>query len=237
MMKRLVIVLLSLSFLPLDSLAIALIQQATCTGASSPVTCTISAPASGNTLCVMEGASQGSAITSVSGGGVTWVAVSSSTVKFDAEIWCGPNSSGSGTTITINWSVGGTLWANTSEWSGMPTSLTKDGTARNNGTTTNPIATSITTTNASDVMLATVIDPQTLSSGPTNSYTALNTAQANRVQHAYRIVSVTGAYSTDWTYGTSNDWETEHAALQGSGGGAAAAAGVNKRMKRERMEE
>jgi hypothetical protein len=148
--------------------------------------------------------------------------VKSSNVDRDAEIWIAPNISGSVTSITIN--LGGSTsgsYTNVSEWSGLNTSGTLDGTNSNNNTVNTITTGSVTTTNAADLLIACTREggpTPTFSSGPTNSWTALNSNNTALFDAAYLIQSSTGTQSTGWTITSSAPaWDAVIGAIKGVG--------------------
>jgi hypothetical protein len=117
---------------------------------------------------------------------------------------------------------GGT--ANVSEWSGLPSSGTLaqivDVSAGNTGTTqANMSTTSITTTTANDLVIATgrnSVANYVANSGPTSSFTALSSPPSGNglaFKAAYKKGAV-GPYTTYWTYTGMNGWDTATAAFR-----------------------
>ncbi len=109
------------------------------------------------------------------------------------------------------------------EFSGVATSSAGDGSAVDHSFSASITAPAVITTNAFDVIVGTGAYYNTISAGPTNSFTNTpgtpNTGQTIRMVMAYRIVSATGSYSTLWTQG-SDSWEATTIALKASGGAA-----------------
>ncbi len=188
------------------------VHQGTGSGAgSNSVNITITAATAGNCLILTATASHGSTVSAVSGGGVTWASVVTSDTNFRSAIWKGPNSSGSGTTITVTLTGSPNSFFNVSEWAGLDTSCTTDQSNSGNGNSATLTAPTITTTNANDLIIACGILPSSFTSGPTLSFTALNTPDNTRIESAYRIVSSTAAYFTEWSFGGATTFESETA--------------------------
>lgn len=140
----------------------------------------------------------------------------------ESAIWCANLSGTPGGTVTITLANGtpASAGGNVSEWSGT-TCANDSFSSGGTGTSAVPAVPAITTVNGTDLLLATAFRAAasgSLSSGPTNSYTALNTAAVNSAQ-AYRVVSSTGTYSTAWTYSTSTAWSAVTASLRAFTGG------------------
>jgi len=140
----------------------------------------------------------------------------------EAAIWCANLNGTPGATVTVSLTGGSTTAAggNVSEWSGTTCNVDGAG-VTNTGTSATPATATLATSNATDLLIAAAFRSSTsgsLSSGPTNSYTAFNTTAANNDQ-AYRVVSSTGSYTTSWTHGASNSWSTVSAALPAFTGG------------------
>lgn len=193
-------------------MAIAKVQEVssyTASGGSTGKTLTISTPGAGNTLAIWGGNIDGASISSISGGGVTWTRQAT----FNGiELWTGPNSSGSGTTITVTVSnTYARFNVNFTEWSGMPSTLTADG--GSNASTSNPSNTtpSVTPTGSPVLLLAGIITSTAgWSAGPTGGFTNLPvTGGSARIKFAYQIAGpASGSYQAGWTnvvsYGSTN---------------------------------
>jgi hypothetical protein len=218
-------------------MSIALVQQVptyTAFGGSADKTITITVPSAGNALRLQLGCSSSQTINSVSGGGVTWSQVATQselTGGIKTEIWAGDNSSGSGTTITINVSnTYSRVDAVFTEWSGMPTTPVADGgPTGNTGRSVTASTASITPTAGKEVLILATAQGSgaVTNAGPTGGFTALTLAGSNSglVGFAYQIVgSASGSYSTSWTVAHSYDyWAT----LIAGWDGAAAAGYIN----------
>lgn len=203
-----------------DFTALALVQQATASwtsGSSYGVTLS-GAPASGDVLVLGQGASGTSAnnkISSITETGVTWTKAVQSNSNEDAEIWYGVvgASASASITVTLTGTPTTTSYANVSEWSGLNTSspLVASGTSANHGGSGATASTSTVTPTAGQNVLLFAVTYQggTLSSGPTNGFTALSTPSSG-VQFGYEFVPNTStSYSTSWTFSASHKWETE----------------------------
>lgn len=204
--------------------AIALVRQATGTAASgTSVSVTITAPTAGDMLILtLRSNPLNSTVSAVSGGGCTWSSVIAGATNRVAAIWKCPNSSGSGTTITITLANATTnSIANVSEWSGMDSSGTTDGTSTTSGANATPASTAISTTNANDLVVAVMgwgaTSGAVFNTGPNNSFTALTTTSNVAFDAAYQIESSTGSYSTGYGVGgTGPVWDFEAAAFKAS---------------------
>jgi hypothetical protein len=186
-----------------------------------------STPTNGNYLyCAVGLDSNTNAVTSITGGGVTWALLrrSNSGGSDAVEIWGGTAavSGASSGVITVNHAKQNTHgWAG--EFSGITSGAT-DVTGGGGGTSTTLNAPDVTTTNAADLMICagstTNIIP---SAGPTNSFTA-NTNSAGGstngfVFSAWKELSATETTSTDWTI-TSGTWNAVTVAIKVSTGAA-----------------
>ncbi len=209
-------------------MAITKVQEAsshTASGGGTSKTITISTPGAGNTLVLMlcNNNSSGDMV-SVSGGGVTWARQATFGAQ---EIWLGPNSSGSGTTITLTVPNAYERWnANVTEWSGMPSTVTADG--GSNGSTSNPanVTPSVTPTVSPILFLASIQTASGgFSAGPSGGFTDLPVTSGNaKSKFAYQIADpASGAYQCGWTnvagYGTSTAGLYAFAGSAGGGGG------------------
>lgn len=200
------------------------------TGGSATKTITIPAPSAGNALFLLVRESSGHPIVSVSGGGVTWsnIAISSNSSGSTAcEIWAGPNSSGSGTTVSITYAsayTGGTD-ATVVEISGLGSALTLDPATglTSSGRTASAATPSITPTSGDSQIQFTIAGSNgTITNSPTGGFTALtiDSGGSGLVGWGYQIVSsASGSYSSTFTVAHSYDyWATIIAAFDGSGG-------------------
>lgn len=206
-------------------------------GGSTSKTITISAPAAGSLLMLMITHYGSNSVTSVSGGGVTWTKVSNVTTSdsvYTAELWTGPNSSGSGTTITIV--VSNTYdpyQTNFAEWSGLDTAPVADPSpSTNTGTSATTSTSSVTPTAGKDVLLvACGVSTNDLANTPSGSFSALAASatalgglgNGNSV-FAYRLVTgASGSYSTSWTGSVGyRTWSTIIAGWDAAAGGGGA---------------
>ncbi len=204
------------------------IQQAI-GAASVGTTVVVTLPGSsttGNTLIACIGGNNTPTVASIAGGGVTtWAKAVSSNTQRVAEIWYGVVTAGAVTAVTVTF--GGTLAANTeanvSEWSGVLTTGTiVDASGSNTGGATATATTAtIATSDAGDLLIACTRPNggKVLSSGPTDSFTALTTG--TDLRSAYRLPGATGSYSTSWTWTTSGVFDAEIAAFFPAAGGGA----------------
>lgn len=193
------------------------------TGTTVPVT--IPTPAVGS-LLTAQIASDNS-ISSISGGGVTWTQVVHSCGHVCTDIWQGPNSSGSGTSITVTVAAAtiGTA-VNISEWGGAATASPLDTTGTiTNGASTTP-ATLTDTPSADNGMVLGVaglaVASGSLTAGPTNSFTGLTTASTGatyaRALSAYKLQTTAAATSVGWTWSASASWDAVIASFKSAAG-------------------
>ncbi len=200
-------------------------QEANNTATTGATTCalTISAISAGNTFFVEYFAPAGEqTVSSITGTNCTFTRQQqSAATNHIIDLWMGVVAGGStGTSITLNFSgaLSGTINAHGSEWTG---SYTLD--AHNNvavTTSTNPSTGTITPTSGQNqLLIGAARRGGTFSSGPTNSFTAFTTGNAQRVAAYLVVASTTGTYSTDWTFTTSLAWEAIYATFSQAGAG------------------
>lgn len=209
------------------------VSSYTASGGSANKTITITAPTAGNTLILWVYNDGGTGDpTAVSGGGVTWT----KTANFGRlSLWTGPNSSGSGTTITVT--VANTYSrsdCNVTEWSGMPATLTADG--GSNGTSSNPnnVTPSVTPTGTPVLLLAAAYASAPYSAGPTGGFTALTMPNATRAKWAYQIADpASGSYQCGWT--NSAGYSTATVGLYAFDGASSGASGVARLVNGGRL--
>jgi hypothetical protein len=213
--------------------AIAKVQEVfsySASGGSATKNVTIAAPGAGNTLFLLVQNISAVAVTGVTGGGVTWAQVATWTNATGAsgELWAGPNSSGSGTTVAVT--VAATYSRHdlaVLEFSGMPTALTADG--GSNANTNNPdnLTPAVTPTAGTPTVLLAidVTYTRTTTAGPTGGFTAISTAGGSTYGNfAYQLVaSAAGAYQCGWT--ASAAYATSGAGLYAFSGTAGGATG------------
>jgi len=228
-MKKLLVLALILLF-PATSFAIpiARVNQGTsglgntCQVGSggTQVICTLSqAPLPGDTLVLYNSYADGTVTgTSVTGGGVTWTLAGRSNTNALTEIWYGTNSTGVGTSITVNLTgtVNLTVRTTITEFSGVAFygALDKGGTGSNGAAS--PITTASLTPVArlNEVVVASY-KGAAVSTGPTNSFTSLNTLNTS-FQPVYLLVpNTSGSYSTGWT-SSAGPWDSEIATFKGA---------------------
>lgn len=202
------------------------IQQAQTVQGSSPITVTISAPAAGNCLiALIASGTAGITVSGITGGGVTWSKLINSNTNRSSEIWVGPNSSGSGTSVQVTM-PGVTL--NTSVWvvefSGVATSSPGDASGGNNGNSGSPVSTSITPTASRNALLLACGRTGNTPSLTSGGFTALATSNSVYVACYQVVSSTTGAYQSTYT-ASSATWEIEIADILA----AAVAGGVVSR--------
>jgi hypothetical protein len=207
---------------------ISFVQQITAsTTAVTTLTMTLPAlPRAGDALVLLTSSNGASGVTSVIGGGVTWIKIAASGANVNLDLWYGLDSSGASTTITVTYGATEDVSANVSEWSGIAIANALDVAWPNNsgsgGTTVTTV--SATTTNANDLIIGGFAQNAnaSISSGPTNSFTQLTNAGGTvsppLTGPAYRIVSSPGAYSTSWTVNTTNGWNSKFIALEANSG-------------------
>ena len=208
--------------------AISVSQRATSTNfliQSTSTTATLASnPAVGDILCaniVMAGTPQ---VNSVTGGGVTWSRMTSDyAYPISGELWCGFNSSGSGTAITDTISAKEQQGFTVADFTGIPnpsawaldtaTSTTASSTALTTGTITG----SSQTPEIMVGMAGSQSSGQGVSAGPTGGFTTLTNAfnpgsSALSVMSAWNLA--TGTASMGWTTNVSGKWVGLLAALE-----------------------
>ncbi|HET9410040.1 MAG TPA: FG-GAP-like repeat-containing protein [Candidatus Sulfotelmatobacter sp.] len=200
-----------------------LIQQATSTASSgtSLLTTLASTPKASSTLVITIGnGSTAATVSSISGGGVTWVKGGTSKTSRDSEIWYGLNSSGSGTknvTTTLASACSGTCIINISEWSGIMAASALDASSTRTGSAvTKVVSPTSTTAYANDLIVATERNSTSsaLTAGPTFAFTALSTASSSSGNSAYDAVTTTVTTSTSWTFTTGTNFDSVIAAFE-----------------------
>ncbi len=201
--------------------------QQTPAGGSGTLIATLSSNATvGNTLVVETDINNPSgSVASLSGGGVTnWfkAAGASAVGGLEQEIWYGTVTTAGSNSITMTILGGAVADAmSVTEVSGLA-ALPLDQAA---GTLVTPSTTlaatpSVTTTVANEIIFGFA---QANSGGmpqpatPSNSFTSLSMSSYNNEEGAYRIVSSTGTYSTSWTNGGSDTYETSIASFKAAG--------------------
>jgi Big-like domain-containing protein/calcineurin-like phosphoesterase family protein len=140
------------------------------------------------------------------------------------EIWFRTNVGSGISNVTATISASGAASMNVSEWSGVASASPVDQQAsRGNASSTTAATPSITTTNASDVVIGAINYPAAATSTLTTSgFTSLNDFNSGSGVHgraAHRVVSSTGAYSVSWTLSAASASGAAILALKGSGGG------------------
>lgn len=204
-------------------MAITLVNQTPAVGQSGvTIPITIPAPTAGNSLFLISGTIGGFTITGVIGGGVTWAQQIQESTVGGVEIWAGPNSSGSGTTVTVTPSNQFNRFDFiVAEFSGMPSTLVLDGSAPSNGNTGggNNVTTATITPTAGKVavILAGAATQFAIGGSPTGGFTAFTTTATN-TRGAYQIVaSTSGSYSSIiGTESTFSNYGTVIAGFDGS---------------------
>lgn len=200
---------------------IALVRQATNT-ASGVASCvvTITAPNAGNALIAFIGYTSSASVTSVSGGGVTWVKAASDTgtTNEGCDIWYGLGSSGVGTSVTVTMpGVNTGIQVNVAEFSGVIASSALDQTnSTAAGISTAPLSNSITPAQNNELVVALLsAGASNTTAGPTNGFTALTQATNNGfVAPAYIVQTTAGAVTTGWTLAASTGWNVNVASFK-----------------------
>jgi hypothetical protein len=194
------------------------VNTSTCGGSSGSLTCTIPAPADGNTLvAVVQARKSGSVLYSMSQTGATWTeAGSSSSTNVEVSIWYANNVSGAGTSVTI---TGGTkLAATIVEYSGLASSSVLDAVSGggNAGTSNAPdTGTTSTTAQASELWVGGMANVNTNTySAQTNGFTEIaesattggSPATKSNSVYEEKVVSTTGAANVGATLSGSVEW-------------------------------
>lgn len=204
-------------------MAIALVNQASDSQSSgTSLAITIAAPTNGNALVVITG-QNAAAVSSISGGGVTWVKLKSAAFSFYAsEIWYGENVSSGGTTVTITYASSTRAGAICAEFSGVKTTSSADASTNSgSGTSTSPSAGSVDPASAPALYLAGFTTNGTYSGGAGGGFTAFTDPSLGggvlAVRGAYRIDNAAhGAQTGSATLTASVSWEASGGALLGT---------------------
>jgi hypothetical protein len=204
-------------------MAIAFVRQATAsfTGASgTSLAVTITAPTAGNALVLTLTGNAFPRISSISGGGVTWAVLKASDFNnWNAEVWYGLDSSGSGTTVTITMGATGNAAVNVSEWSGIKTASAADTTNTNSATGTAVTTGSVTPSAAPALVIGVTAhnDTASPSAGPDGGFTALTQVIGSSMVNnsAYLIQTSAAAANPGWTLAGSVTWEATAGVLLG----------------------
>jgi hypothetical protein len=138
------------------------------------------------------------------------------------EIWYRANVPSGISSVTATISASGAASINVSEWSGVAgVSPVDQQAARGNASATNASTPSVTTTNASDVVIGAINYSGTASSTLTTSgFTALanfSAGSSTNGRAAYQVVSSTGAYQVSWTLSAASASGAAILALKGDG--------------------
>lgn len=169
---------------------------------------TVGSTTAGNTLILLITMAGGGTpnITSVSNtsGGCSWTLRASNASNRNSYLYQCSNAAGGATTahITFSATVSAAIIANITEWGGMPTTTTLEGTpAGSSGTAASPVTATISPTVGDPVLLIGVVRAgggSFTSNGA--GWTALTTANAG-AQFFYQIVnSASGSYSNTQTW-------------------------------------
>lgn len=165
----------------------------------------------GNTFVLSIGISPVTThVTSVTGGGVSWVKAASSNVQRDAEVWYGSATSGTSTEVVINVNDNlGTGYWNLTEWSGISSSSPVDNSISSSGISNIMATSGITPTTSGDLIVAMERNATNASfvSGPMNGFGLLQSGTPSMFNAAY-LVGGLGMYSTSWTQGGVFAYET-----------------------------
>ena len=206
----------SVTGVPTTKLPVKIVSTNGSGSGQTSLTFTPATPQIGDILILVAGFSVStSSISSITGDGVTWVKAKSSNVNTDVEIWYGLNSPGTGGAITATFSGPTTQdsWKY-GEFSNVAISGNPvDVSGASNATSTTITTASITTNVANDLLIAGHFNSSsTFSSGPTNSFLALQN-NLNIDGAAYYPPNAIGSYSTSWTYTGSVPYDTVIAAF------------------------
>jgi hypothetical protein len=196
-------------------MAITLVQQATGSahgsipgGGSTTFTVTLTSPTNaGNTLIVVVGSYGNNGTASqVSATGVTFTRLGLafySSDKDQVEIWAAANIPGGVTKISVTVASGATsAGANVSEWSGLATTLSQDGTGvASTGSNQTPSTGVLATANATDLLIAATTDDYYALPSTPSGWTALNTIDLSTIAilSDYQVTTATGTFSATWS--------------------------------------
>jgi len=171
-----------------------------------------STPAAGNTVVLVIFTGLGTAVTAVSGLGITWPtsatakAPKTTTNSGPMEIWVGTGANGSTKAITVT-AGSDTYAAQYTEFSGIGTAVS----AGTSGPTTSANPNFTATPGIGDVLLVATEADQIFTAGPATPWVDYNTGTwwifANGIDVAYQIAAGSGAITATWTM-TSSQWST-----------------------------
>lgn len=172
--------------------------------AATSLPVTIPATAAGDALILEYGGGAGAPVTSISGGG-TWQRAKSSNVSRPSEVWYCLNCSAGVTTVTVTMPSTNAM-AYVQEWAGLPLTGLIAVIVDASNSVSYPSSTvcttaSVTTTQAADLIIATIKLNQTWLTGPTGGWTGFTSvALTDSVVAGYLIPGVTGTFNTSWTF-------------------------------------
>jgi len=158
-------------------------------------------PVAGDVLILLSnGNTTGVNVTGVTETNVVWNSGYSTNINRSQDLWYGVVTAGAGTSISVNTNASANFIYNVSEWSGLLTTSGVDQHAGNTGTSSTFSTASLTPANMRNVLIvAETTGTGHNSSGPTNGFTALTSAD-NSYEFAYLVLaSANGSYSTTWT--------------------------------------
>lgn len=193
---------------------------------SSAVAITISAPGAGNGLVALITSTAYPTVLSISGGGATWAKAKSSDFdNWDAEGWVGPNSDGTGTSISIPNTVAGPLAAIIAEFAGIKKVSPVDQVSTKSGSGTAVTSNAITPSENGCIVFYVCAhnDSVAPSAGPTGGFTALTppaVADQMMISAGYLIQTTAAAASPGLTLPGSAAWEMILFALKAEPAGA-----------------
>ena len=177
-------------------------------------------------LVFADQADNGSAVSSVSGGGVTWekaVSSGASTTYGVAEVWYGLDSTGTSgsTVITVNLSATTNVQiADVSEWKGIATTGALDTDTSDTGASTSISAGAITPSASGELIISDAYLSYANTSQPTpsNGFSSFTQNHGEsgyyRGYGAYLVDGTSSSISTTWTEPGSGDWSAAIAAFK-----------------------
>jgi hypothetical protein len=186
-----------------------------CSGVSCAATFT-SGVLAGDLVVVTITNHDGGSISSVSGGGVTWMEAIANVTPGGSRlfIYYGIDTSGGTKTVAVN-GASDSWGIELSEWAGVSSST--DGVASNNGTSAVASTGMIGTTTARDLLVALEVDVNFVTVGPQAPFSALTGSTSSIQSHSpgYQIVSATGVYGATWNLAGSINWAAAVIAFSG----------------------
>jgi len=195
---------------PVDAATPMLVQHATSYAApSQSLSVTLpAAPAAGHVLVLIAG-NPHAGLTSVTGAGATWARAAISPIYNNVEIWLGVTDGSSATLTATDPGSTAPMSLLLTEWSGLATANTLDGSAVLDGMTSPASAGAIVTTNPRDLILFAISNgsPNTFGVPGPGTWTALPLLDHAVIQAAWYLVADTAASFAPEVSETGHTWD------------------------------